>query len=78
MSLPDFPGAATVYERAEMITHHLCRDAYASQTAKGRTARFRFNPPAEAEAIIRAMNSGDEEALKAANHEHRHIWENKP
>lgn len=66
-NLPDFPGAAVVYERAERIAAHINRNAYQAQRAahKGSMKKFRFVPSGDADHIIRAMNTGDEETLKA-------------
>lgn len=66
-NLPKFPGAAVVYERAQRIANHINRSAYRAQRAahKGSMKRFRFIPSDDANHIIRAMNEGDEEALKA-------------
>lgn len=66
-NLPDFPGAAIVYERAQRVATFLNRQAYQVQRAahKGSAKRFRFSPSGEADHLIRAMNAGDEETLKA-------------
>jgi len=72
-TLPNFPGAAVVYARAEAIATKLNADEYRKQREGNKNKRFRFSPNAEAAFIIDAMNRGDEEALKAANHQYRHL-----
>lgn len=73
-NLPNFPGAAVVYRRAEAILQALNSDEYKRQLAanKGRKLKS-YRPPAESDAIVDAMNKGNEEALKAATHEYRHL-----
>lgn len=76
MALPDWAGAAVVYERCRVITMSLNVAAYASQRhAWKRKTGFRFSPSAEAESIIDAMDRGDEEALKAVTWTYRNIWQ---
>jgi hypothetical protein len=68
-NLPTWPGADVCYSRAGMITAHLCKTAYqAAKVKKG------WRPPEEATDLIKAMDRGDEEAIKAACLRYTHIW----
>lgn len=65
-NLPKWNGAATVYKRAEKIAEHLNRQEYFRQwEANKRKPLKKFTPSEESLYIIKAMNSGDEEILKA-------------
>ena len=66
-NLPNFDGAAVVYNRAEKIAAHLNASTYSVQRANyTRKTGFKFSPDAEASAICEAMGRGDEHFLKAA------------
>lgn len=71
-NLPQWAGAATVYDRVEMIATALCRSEYEAQRSRGKVRRF--SPPQEAIDIIAAMNAGEEEALKAIAYQYRNVW----
>jgi hypothetical protein len=73
-NLPAWNGAFVVYSRALAIVEHLNRAAYAAQRKAARGKKFRFVPNGDAQAIVRAMDGGDEEVLKAATFQHMHIW----
>ena len=74
-NLPDFPGAAVVYDRAQRIAAHLNAARYAAQVKIAKGKKFKFMPDDDAVAIVDAMNRGDEESLKAFNHQFRHVWQ---
>lgn len=74
-NLPSFNGAAAVYERAEKICSSLNAARYAAQAKIAKGKKFKFMPDDDATAIIDAMGRGDEETLKAFNHQFRHIWQ---
>lgn len=74
-NLPDWSGADVVYARCFLICTCLNEQAYKAQRLADRSKRFRFLPDPEADAIIAAMNAGDEEALKAATYQHRRLWQ---
>lgn len=75
-NLPEWSGAAVVYARCYLICESLNLEAYRSQRGGWRRKTgFRFTPDPEADAIIAAMNVGDEEALKAAAYQHRRLWQ---
>jgi hypothetical protein len=76
-NLPNFPGASAVYTRALKITASLNAVEYVRQkhaAHKRGCKTFRFTPNSDAVAIIAAMNKGDEEFLKAMNHQFMHVW----
>lgn len=73
-NLPSFDGAAVVYERAEAICSSLNAARYAAQAKAAKGRKFKFMPDDDATAIIDAMNRGDEETLKAFNHQFCRIW----
>ena len=73
MTLPNFPGAETVYRRAETICQKMNANEYKAQRAACKNKRFRFHPSSDACSIIDAMNRGDEEMLKAAIYAYRNL-----
>jgi hypothetical protein len=74
-NLPSFDGANVVYERAQVVCSHLNAARYTKQAKIANGRKFKFIPDDDATAIIEAMNRGDEETLKAFNHQFRHLWQ---
>jgi len=74
MSLPTWPGADAIYDRAQTIATAICASAYKEQRSKWkRKTGFRFSVPEDARAIIDAMNRGDEEYLKHAIYQNLNV-----
>lgn len=65
-NLPSWPGADVVYARADVIASELARREYAAWCKRKRPRKSdRFSVSPTIGAIVDAMNTGDEETLKA-------------
>jgi hypothetical protein len=77
-NLPNWNGADEAYRRAGVINRKLCYLAWkaAMNGAKGnyRKARKLYVLPEDVGRMIVAMDAGDEETMKALNHQYRDIW----
>lgn len=73
-NLPEWNGAATVYDRCETICRVLNARKYEHDRRNDKRKSFRFTSHDDARAIIDAMNKGNEEILKAFCHEYRELW----
>lgn len=77
-NLPEWPGADESYRRAQIINSALCARAWdaALVSAKGnrKQAYKIYSVPEDSQTLIDAMNAGDEETIKALNHQYRDLW----
>jgi hypothetical protein len=77
-NLPNWNGADEAYRRAGVINRKLCARAWeaAMDSAKHdyRKARKLYVLPEDVATMIVAMNAGDEETMKALNHQYRELW----
>jgi hypothetical protein len=67
-SIPEWPGASAVYSTLYKVLDNMGAENWKAEVARAKKKRVKPRPPHptdDMEAIMRALDAGDEESLKA-------------